>query len=200
MRQPGGNVTGFSLLEFSLGSKWLGLLKEIAPGLARIAVMFNSDTSPYFQFFMPVIETAAISFGMQVIAAPIRTTIDIDPALASFSRQPNGGLMLLSGSFTRLHQKLITDLAGRYRLPSISNSADFAKNGGLMDYGPNIDLVGQSRQAATYVNLILKGAKPGDLPVQAPDRYWFVLNLKTAKALGLDVPPGLSARTDEVIE
>src|SRR5262249_27661861 len=196
----GGNVTGFSLLEFSLGSKWLGLLKEIAPGLAQIAFMFAPDTTPYFQYFMPVIENAALSFGMQIIAVPIRATIDIDPALSSFVRQPNGGLMLLGRSFTLLHQKLITDLAGRFRLPSISNLQNFAKDGGLMSYGPNVDLVHQSRQAATYVDRILKGTKAADLPLQAPTKYELLINLKTAKALGLTVPNTLLARADEVIE
>jgi putative ABC transport system substrate-binding protein len=149
---------------------------------------------------MPVIETAVLSFGMQIIAVPIRASVDIDPGLASFTRQPNGGLMLLAGSFTRLHQKLITDLIGRYRLPSISQSADFAKDGGLMSYGPNIDLVGQSRQAATYVDLILKGSKPGELPLEAPTDYRLALNLKTAKALGLTVSTSMQLLADEVIE
>jgi putative tryptophan/tyrosine transport system substrate-binding protein len=200
VRQPGGNVTGFSFFEFSVGGKWLDLLKEIAPSLARIAVMFNPDTALYFKFFMPVIEAAATILGVQVIAAPIRATPDIEAALADFARQLNGGLMLNNDSFTRLHQKLIVDLAGRYRLPSIAPGPNFAKDGGLMDYGPNIDRVSQFRQAATYVDRILKGAKPGDLPVQAPTRYRLVLNLKTAKALGLTVPLPLLGLADEVIE
>jgi putative tryptophan/tyrosine transport system substrate-binding protein len=200
MSHPGGNVTGFSILEFSLGGKWLDLLKEIAPGLARIAVMFNPETAPYSRFFMPVIEAAAIILGVQVIAAPVRATPDIEAALVDFARQPNGGLMMLSDSFMRLHQKLIVDLAGRHRLPSIASGFDFAKDGGLMDYGPNADLARHFRQAATYVDRILKGAKPGDLPVQAPTSYRLVLNLKTAKALGLTVSPLLLTIADEVIE
>jgi putative tryptophan/tyrosine transport system substrate-binding protein len=128
---------------------------------------------------------------VQAIAGPVRATADIEPALASFARQPNGGLMLLVGSFLRLHLKLIADLAGRYRLPSIGagrvERAGFAKEGGLMDYGPSVDLVAQFRQAATYVDRILKGSKPGDLPVRAPERYGLVINLKTAKALGLTI-------------
>jgi putative tryptophan/tyrosine transport system substrate-binding protein len=200
MRLPGGNVTGFSLFEFSLGSKWLDLLKEIAPGLARIVVMFNPDVAPYAKFFMPVIEAAAPLLGVQVIAAPVRVTPDIEAALAGFARQPNGGLMLFGDSFQRLHQKLIADLAGRFRLPSIAPGNGFAKDGGLMDYGPAFDLARHFRQAATYVDRILKGSKPGDLPVQAPTNYKLVLNLKTAKALGLTVPLPLLGLADEVIE
>jgi len=127
VRQPGGNVTGFSYFEFSLGGKWLDLLKGVAPGLARVAIMFNPDTSPYFEFFMQVIEAAAPSLSVQVIAVPIRAAADIEPALASFARQPNGGLILLGGSLARLQLKLIADLAGRYRLPSIGTDPGFAK-------------------------------------------------------------------------
>jgi putative tryptophan/tyrosine transport system substrate-binding protein len=137
---------------------------------------------------------------VRAIAVPVRAVADIEPALESFARQPNGGLMLWASSFTRLHRKLIGDLAGRYRLPSIGGDTDFAKEGGLMDYSPFIEVVGQFRQAATYVDLILKGSKPGDLPVQAPDRYRLVINLKTAKALGLTVPLPLLGLADEVIE
>ena len=162
--------------------------------------MFNPDTAPYSKFFMPVMEAAATSLGVQLIATPVRAAADIEPALAGLARQPNGGLMLLGGSFERLHLKLIAELAGRYRLPSIGPQAGFAKDGGLMDYGPSFDLARHFRQAATYVDRILKGAKPGDLPVQAPDRYRFVINLKTAKALGLTVPLPLLGLADEVIE
>jgi putative ABC transport system substrate-binding protein len=196
MGQPGGNLTGFSFLEFSLGSKWLGLLKEAAPGLARVAVMFSPDMAPYSKFFMRVIEAAAPSLGVQAIAAPVRSTADIELALESFAHQPNGGLMLLGDSFTRLHQRLIADLAGRFRLPSIASGYNFAKDGGLMDYGANIDLLGQYRQAATYVDLILKGSKPSDLPVQQTTKFELVINLKTAKALNLTIPETLLATAD----
>jgi putative ABC transport system substrate-binding protein len=200
VRQPGGNITGFSGYEFSVGGKWLSLLKEAAPGLARVAVMFNPDTSPQSKFFMQAIEAAAASLGVQAIAAPVRATADIELALESFARQPNGGLILTSDTFTILRGSLIANLAGRYRLPSIASGASFAKNGGLMYYGTDIDLAGEYRQAATYVDRILKGSKPGDLPVQAPDKYTFAINLKTAKALGLTVPQTLLATADEVIE
>jgi putative tryptophan/tyrosine transport system substrate-binding protein len=197
--QPGGNVTGFSAYEFSIGGKWLDLLKRVAPGLARVAVMFNPDTSPQSKFFMQVIEAAAPSLGVLVIATPVRTTADIEFAVASFARQPNGGLILPTDGFTLLHLTLITNLAGRYRLPSIG-ATRFAKDGGLLEYGVSIDYVSQFRQAATYVDRILKGAKPADLPVQAPTKYRLVINTKTAKALGLTIPETLLATADEVIQ
>jgi putative tryptophan/tyrosine transport system substrate-binding protein len=199
VRRPGDNLTGFSAYEFSIGSKWLDLLKEVAPRLARVAVMFHPDESPQSKFFMQSIEAAAPSLGVQAIATPARTTADIEPALASFAHQPNGGLILTTGTFTLLHQTLIADVAGRYRLPSIA-SQSFAKNGGLMDHGESTDYVSQFRQAASYVDRILKGSKPGDLPVQGPDKYRLVINAKTAKALGLTIPETLLATADEVIQ
>jgi putative ABC transport system substrate-binding protein len=198
--QPGGNTTGFSRYEFSIGRKWLGLLKEAAPGLARVAVMFNPDTSPQSKFFMQAIREAAAFLGVQVIAAPVRATADIEPALESFGRQPNGGLILTSDTFTNMRYSLIANLAGRYSLPSIASEASFAKNGGLMYYGSDINLADEYRRAATYVDRILKGSKPGDLPVQATDQYTFAINLKTAKALGLTVPQTLLATANELIE
>jgi putative tryptophan/tyrosine transport system substrate-binding protein len=197
---PGGNFTGFSFLEFSLGSKWLGLLKEVAPGVGRVAVMFNPDAAPQTKLFMPVIEAAAQSLGVQAIATPVRSTADIEPALASFVRQPNGGLILPGDSFTRVHQKLIANLTGHFRLPSIGGIPDFAKDGGLMDYSPFINLLGQFRQAASYVDRILNGSKPDGLPIQRPDKYRFVFNLWSAKTLGLTVPLPVLALADEVIE
>jgi putative ABC transport system substrate-binding protein len=200
MRQPGGNLTGFSQREFSLGGKWLELLKQVAPSLERAAMVFSPDMAPYFKFFMGVIQAAALSMGVQVIAVPVRASADIEPALTSFAQQPNGGLILLGDSFVILHNSLIIDLAGRYRMPSIGSGYNFAKDGGLMDYGPTIDLPGQFRQAATYVDLVLKGSKPADLPVQAPNQYRLTVNLKTAKALGLTIPETLLATADEVIQ
>jgi putative ABC transport system substrate-binding protein len=198
MRQPGGNVTGFSLNEFSLGGKWLNLLKEIAPRLERFGVMFNPGTFPYFKFYAPVFDAAARQLGVEVVALPVLTEPDIEPTLTEFAREPNGGLML-GDSFTRLHLREIVDLAGCYRLPSIGTTG-CAAAGGLMDYGPAFDLARHFGQAATYVDNILKGAKPGDLPVQTPTRYKLVVNLKTAKALGLNVPLPLRGLADEVIE
>ena len=149
---------------------------------------------------MQTVEAAAPSLGVQAIPAPVRASADIESALASFARQPNGGLILMGASFSVLHDSLIIDLAGRYRLPSISGpSFNFAKDGGLLDYGPT-DLVGQFRQAASYIDRILMGSKPGDLPVQSPTKYRLVVNLKTAKALGLTIPETLLATADEVIQ
>jgi putative ABC transport system substrate-binding protein len=200
LTKPGGNLTGFSLYEFSLGGKWLDLLKEIAPGLARVAIMFNPDTSQQSKFFMRSVEAAAPSLRVEVIATPVRSTAEIESAFQDFTRQPNGGLMLPTDTFTRLRLKLIADLAERYRLPSISASEGFATEGGLMYYGAGVNVPDQFRQAANYVDRILKGAKPADLPVQRADKYTLVLNLKTAKMLGLTVPLPLLGLADEVIE
>ena len=199
MRRPGGNVTGFSLFEFSLGGKWLNLLKEIAPGIKRVAVVFNPGTAPYYKFFVPVFDATAPPLGVQVIRVPVLTESDIEPALTVFAREANGGLMMLGDSFTRLHHKEIAEVAGRHRLPSIS-PIDLARFGGLMDYGPSFDLVWQYGQAATYVDRILRREKPGELPVQTPTKYKLAINVSTAKALGLNVPPTLLAIADEVIE
>jgi putative ABC transport system substrate-binding protein len=198
--KPGGNLTGFSMFEFSVGGKWVDLLKEIAPSLARVAVMFNPDTSPQSKFFMRSIEAAAPSHAVQAIAAPVRATTEIEAALQDFSRQPNGGLILPTDTFTRMRSKLIAELAERHRLPSISAYDGFAKDGGLMYYGAIVNLPDQFRQAASYVDRILKGEKPSDLPVQRAVKYTLVLNLRTAKALGLTVSLPLTGLADEVIE
>ncbi len=196
---PGGNLTGFSSNEFSLGGKWLDLLKQVAPDLNRVAVMFNPDTSPQAKFYMEAIEAAAPARGVTAIASPVRTVADLKPAIEGIGRQPNGGLLLTTDSFTRLHNSQIAELAARYRLPSISYVAEFATKGGLMSYGTT-DFVRQYQQAADYVDRILKGARPGDLPVQGVDRYSLTINLKTAKSLGLEIPANLLAVVDEVIE
>jgi putative ABC transport system substrate-binding protein len=199
MRQPGGNLTGFSLYEFSIGGKWLNLLKEAAPGLARVAVMYNPDASPPSKLLMQAVEDAAPQFGLDAVALLVRTTADIEPALENFARKPNGGLMLTADSFTSLRQALIIDLAARHCLPTIAPAASFAREGGLMDYTAS-DVVDQYGLAASYVDRILKGTKPGDLPVQAPTKYRLAINLKTAKALGLTIPLPLLGLADEVIQ
>jgi putative ABC transport system substrate-binding protein len=198
--ETGGNLTGFGNFEFSIGGKWLDLLKEIAPNLSRIAVMFNPDTSPQSKFFVRSVEAAAPSHGVQAIVVPVRTTADIEPAFESFARAPNGGLILPPDTFINLRQNLIVQLAARHRLPSISSYDTFPKDGGLMCYSANVNYSDQFRQAAGYVDRILKGIKPGDLPVQNVDRYSLVINLRTAKALGLTVPLPLLGLADEVIE
>jgi len=202
LTHPGGNITGFSQYEFSIAGKWLDLLKQIAPGLARVAVMFNPDTAPQSRFVMQSAETSAQAVGLRAIAVPIRSTAEIEPALERFAGEPNGGLLLPTDTFTRLRLELILDAALRLRLPAIGSTAEFAKKGGLLTYNSSSpdNLRDQFRQAAGYVDRILKGAKAGDLPVQQESRYIFVINLKTAKQLGLTVPPTLQYAADEVIE
>jgi putative ABC transport system substrate-binding protein len=163
-------------------------------------VMFNPETSPQSKFFMRSVEAAVPSLGVQAIAVPVRTTADVEPAIESFARQPNGGLILPTDAFIRLRGKLIADIAARHRMPAIGAYTEFAKDGGLMCYGAVINVTEQMRQAATYVDRILKGAKPADLPIQRADKYTLVINLKTTKALGLTLPLDLLGLADEVIE
>jgi putative tryptophan/tyrosine transport system substrate-binding protein len=200
LTRPGGNLTGFSVYEFAVGGKWLDLLKEIAPSLTRVGVMFNPDTSPQSKFFMRSIEAAAPSHGVQAAVIPLRSTADIEAAFERFADAPNGGLILTTDTFTNLRSKMIADLAARHRLPTISAYEHFPKDGGLMYYGAMVSLADQFRQAASYVDRILKGTKPGDLPIQGADKYTLIINLKTAKALGLTVPLPLSGLADELIE
>jgi putative ABC transport system substrate-binding protein len=200
LTRPGGNLTGFSVYEFAVGGKWLDLLKEIAPSLTRVGVMFNPDTSPQSKFFMRSIEAAAPSHGVQAAVIPLRSTADIEAAFERFADAPNGGLILTTDTFTNLRSKMIADLAARHRLPTISAYEHFPKDGGLMYYGAMVSLADQFRQAASYVDRILKGTKPGDLPIQRADKYTLIINLKTAKALGLTVPLPLSGLADELIE
>jgi putative ABC transport system substrate-binding protein len=197
LARPGGNVTGFMNFEFSMGGKWLELLKQIAPGVTRAAVLRDSALpSGTGQF--GAIQTAAPSFGMEVIPVNMRDAGEIERAVAAFSRTPNGGLVLTPSGSAIGHRKLIVALTARHKLPAVYFERFFASDGGLISYGP--DIIDQYRRAAGYVDRILKGEKPGDLPVQAPTKYELVINLKTAKALGLTVPPTLLARADEVIE
>ena len=196
--RPGGNVTGFTLIEPTMASKWVGLLKEIAPRVNRVAFLFNPATATYADYFLKPFKAAAASFAVEAIAASVRDSSQLESVVAAQAREPNGGLIVMPDSFTDTHRVEITSLAARYHLPAVYAYRFFAKLGGLLSYG--VDLTDNFRRAAIYVDLILKGAKPSDLPVQAPVKYELVINLKTAKELGLDVPPGLSARADEVIE
>jgi putative ABC transport system substrate-binding protein len=201
MSKPGGNITGFSLPEFAIAGKWLGMLKEIAPRLARVGVMFNPETSPQSKFYVQAIETAAPSLGVQPVTIPVRATADIEPAVKSFARETNGGLILPTDSFTALRSQLLADLALRHRLPMFNANVNTDKDGGLIFYNvADASWIEQIKGAASYIDRILKGARPGDLPVQAPTKFKLVINLKTAKALGLTVPPTLLAIADEVIE
>jgi putative ABC transport system substrate-binding protein len=195
VRQPGGMITGFSLLEFSLAGKWIDLLKQAAPGLRRVAFMFDAD-DPLSKFFVPAAETAAPAIGVEVIAPPVRSASDIESAMARLAGPPDGGVVVPAPE--AVHRDLIIKLASQYRLPAIYSDRVFVTARGLISYLP--DRVHQFRSAAGYVDRILKGEKPGDLPVQAPTKYELVINLKTAKALGLTMPPALLASADEVIE
>ena len=200
MSRPGGNLTGFSSYEFSVGGKWLRLLKETAPGIERVAIMFNPDEAPQSKFFVQAIEDTSRSVGVQPTVVPVLAATDIETNLASFARVPNGGLILPTSIFTSSRFSLIAEVAGRYRLPSIAAQAGFARQGGLMEYGSSIEWMDEFQRAASYVDRILRDAKPSDLPVQGRDKYRFVINLKTAKTLGLTIPPGILAIADEVIE
>jgi putative ABC transport system substrate-binding protein len=192
--RPGGNITGFSHLEGSLGGKWLELLSEIAPGLKRAAIMFNPDTAPA----MPSFESAARSLKVELVTAPVHSDVDIETAIMALGREPRGGFVVIPDVFMVAHRAPIISAAARNNVPAVYGVSYFARDGGLLSYGPDpVDII---RRAATYVDRILRGAKPGDLPVQLPTKFEMVLNLKTAKALGLEVPPALLARADEVIE
>jgi putative ABC transport system substrate-binding protein len=196
---PGGNTTGFSAYEFSMGAKWLDLLKQMVPNVDRVGVMSNPDTSPQSRFFLRSIEAVAPSFSVTVIAAPVHSENEIKQAIENLGSQPNGGLLLPADPFTNAHSDLILELGTRYHLPIIySNSASSARKGGLMYYG--YDSESAFRQAAIYVDRILRGAKPGDLPVQMPTTFRLVINLKAARALGIEVPMGVMLRADEMIE
>jgi putative ABC transport system substrate-binding protein len=198
LARPGGNLTGFTTFEPAMGSKWLETLKEIAPGVARVALMFNPDTAPFGRVFWQPVRDAASSFDVKPIQAPFRDAGEIEYAIEALARDGNGGLVVLPDISTTNHRDLIIALAARHRLPAVYPYRYFATNGGLVSYGS--DVADVYRRAASYVDRILKGEKPSALPVQAPVKFELVINLKTAKALGLEVPPSLLARADEVIE
>jgi ABC-type uncharacterized transport system substrate-binding protein len=197
--RPGGNATGFANLDFPVGGKWLELLKDIAPGVTRVALLFNPETSAGGgSDFVRLLEEGARALSVQSTAGPVHEPGDIERTIEAFARGPNGGLLVLPDNFINAHRELIVALAERYRLPAIYPFRFFVSAGGLLSYG--VDVIDMYRGAASYIDRILKGAKPGDLPVQQPTKFELVINLKTAKALGLTVPPSLLARADEVIE
>ena len=195
--RPSGNITGFATSEPSLGGKWLELLLEIAPGLKRAAIMFNPDALPA-SLYAPSFEMAARSFMVEPIAAPVRSDVEIEAAIRDIGLQPGAGLVVLPGAFMFAHRAPIISATARNNVPAVYYLSDFARDGGLLSYGT--DPVDIWRRAATYVDRILRGAKPGDLPVQFPTKFETVVNLKTAKALGLTVPQSILLRADEVIE
>jgi putative ABC transport system substrate-binding protein len=198
LTHPGGNVTGFSNLESAIGGKWLNLLKQVSPPLQRVAIMFNPDEAPQSKFYIQVIENAGIALGVKAVALPVRTRAEIEPAVENFAREGGGGLIMLPGAFTRLYLAPIAALAVRQGLPSISARRDFVAAGALMSYGTSI--YDEIKGAAGYVDRILKGAKAGDLPVQLASKFRLVINLTTAKALGLTIPDGMVLAADEVVE
>jgi putative tryptophan/tyrosine transport system substrate-binding protein len=198
LARPGGNVTGFANLDWTFGAKWLEMLKEIAPRVRRVALIFNPDDAPYEASFVLSAETAAARLAMEPFGAAIRQPADLEDVMASLARERNGGLIVLPDNFTVAHRKLIVTLAARYRLPAIYAFPFFLADGGLVSYG--VDIPGQFRLAAGYIDRILRGEKPADLPVQQPTRFELVINIKTAAALGLDVPPRLRKLADTVIE
>ena len=197
LARPGGNITGFVSLNFGMGAKWLEILKQIAPHVVRVGVLRDPQT-PGGSGQLGAIQAATSSFRVELEALDVRDTASIERGLSVFAREPNGGLIALNSVAASIHHKLITDLAARLRLPAIYPYRFFVADGGLVSYGTdNYDLW---RKAAGYVDRILKGAKPAELPVQEPTKFELVINLKTAKTLGLTVPPALLARADEVIE
>ena len=195
LARPGGNVTGFMIFEYSMGGKWLELLKQLAPGVTRVAVLRDPTQSGASQF--TAIQTVTPSFRVEVKPVNIRDADEIERAVASFAGTPDGGLIVTSGGAT-LHRDLIVTLAARHKLPAVYYERHFVSVGGLISYGP--DYIDQYRRAAGYVDRILRGEKPADLPVQAPTKYELVINARTARALGLSIPLPLLGRADEVIE
>jgi ABC-type uncharacterized transport system substrate-binding protein len=198
--RPGGNVTGFTNIdiESSVSGKWLDLMKQIAPGVRRVGMIYNPPTAPFADYYLRPFEAAGPAYGIQASAAAVHSDTDIETAVSALAREPGGGFVVLPDTFTGVHREQIVSLAARYRLPAVYPFRWFAEIGGLLSYG--IDSDDMFRHAASYVDSILKGAKPADLPVQAPIKYELVVNLGTAKALGLTVPETVMLGADQVIE
>jgi ABC-type uncharacterized transport system substrate-binding protein len=198
MPQPGGNITGLMLFEASVTGKWLAMLKEIAPRLERAAFVINPKTAPSYNYYLRAAQSLSSSLGIEVVPSLVENAADIERTIEAFARTPNGGLLLPPDTHTNVHRDLIIALAAQHSLPTVAWLRVFVAAGGLMSYG--VDFVDMNRQAASYVDRILRGDKPSDLPVQAATKFETIVNLKTAKALGLTVPPGLLVAADEVIE
>lgn len=196
--RPGGNVTGFTNIEPTMASKWVQLLKEIAPDVTRAAFLFNPATAPYAEFYLRPFKAAAASLALDAIPTPVRNLSELEAAITAQARVPNGGLVLMTDSFLVTHRAKITSLVARNRLPAVYPFRDFIEVGGLLSYGN--DLYDNFRRAATYADRILKGATPNELPVQAPVKFELVINIKAGKALGLTIPQTLLLRADQVIE
>jgi putative tryptophan/tyrosine transport system substrate-binding protein len=198
LARPGGNVTGFTNFESSIGGKWLQLLKEVDPGISRVGLIYNPQTAPFAGLFLRSVQSAAPMLSVQAIGLRVETASDIETALAAFAREKGGSLVAIPDSFTTEHRHLLIALAARYRLPAVYAASAATRSGGLMAYA--VDTRDTMRRAAGYIDRILKGAKPADLPVQQPTQFALSVNLKAAKALGLEFPPSLVATADEVIE
>jgi putative tryptophan/tyrosine transport system substrate-binding protein len=197
--RPGGNITGFSNQDSTLAGKWVELLTEIAPGRNRVAAMFNPDTAPFVRsYYLPAFEAATRYFKVEPIVAAVRSDAEIETAIASLGREPGGSLVLMPDAFVTDHRVLITGVAARHNLPTISQSSSIPRDGGLLSYGP--DFADLRYRAAAYVDRILRGAKPADLAVQLPVKFEMVVNAKIAKALGIEIPAKVLALADEVIE
>jgi putative ABC transport system substrate-binding protein len=197
--RPGGNITGFSDIEASMGGKWLQLIREIAPGIKRVAAMFNPDTAPYVRsYYLPSFEATARSSKVEPITAPVRSDAEIEALITSLGSEPGGGLIGMSDGFVTNHRATIILLAARNSVPTVYSNPVWARDGGLLSYGP--DRRNIFHRSASYVDRILRGARPADLPVQLPVKFEMAVNLKTAKALGLTIPETLLATADEVIQ
>jgi putative ABC transport system substrate-binding protein len=196
--RPGGNATGFNAYPLTIASKWLELLMEIVPRTVRVMFLFNPPTAPYAQRMFEPFQAAASSIGVEIIASPVHDPAELEPVIAAFAREPDGGLIVLPSAFMITHRDLVATLAAQYHLPAAYSFRHYAKAGGLISYG-NIP-ADDYRQAAIYIDRILRGTKPADLPVQTSVKFELVLNLKTAKAMGLTIPESILARADEVIE
>ena len=197
LSRPGGNATGFMMFEYSLCGKWLELLKEIAPGVTRAAVLRDAAIAAGIGQFA-IIQSVAPAVGVEVSPVSVRDAAEIERGVTAFAQSANGGLILTAGPLSAAHRDLIITLAAQYKLPAVYETRFYDADGGLISYGPNF--LDQYRRAGGYVDRVLKGAKPADLPVQAPTKYELIINLKTAKVLGLTVPQSILARADEVIE
>ena len=198
LAHPGGNITGFSVFEFSLGTKWMEALKQIAPNLKRVTTIFNPKTAPYYSLYLSAIEKAASTLAVEPTVIEIHDDAEIERAINTLAREPDSGLIVMPDSFNMAHRQTIIAFADRHHLPAIYYFPLFATDGGLISYGP--DEVDMFRRTAGYVDRILKGAKVGDLPIQQPTTFRLVINRKTAKAIGIEIPVSLLARADEVIE
>jgi len=198
LAHPGGNITGFMFIDFQMVGKWLEMLKEAAPSVTRAALMFSPDTSPHYYVYLRSFEAMPRSVAVEVTAAPVRDTAEVEEAIAKLGREPGGGLIVPGDAFTLVHHQLLIRLAQQHRVPAVYFNRASVAQGGLMSYGP--DPYDNFRRSASYIDRILKGAKPADLPVQEPTKFELAINLKTAKALGLQIPEKLLALADEVIE